>query len=307
MPLSALASRALAPRGCTLKNLSPVHGTSRCRFSVTERELSWRSENATVPRSAATKKSWKRRRLRVSRTRSARSFLKWQRGWGETPAPGCTDAVGTKLFEMAARLGAAVAYQSAGTVEFIFDNGTADVYFLEVNTRLQVEHGVTEEVTGIDLVAWMIRQAAGEMPSLADIEIHPAGCSLEVRIYAEDPAKNFQPSAGRLTTVKWPEGARVETWVESGSEVTPYYDPMLAKIIVRAEDRAGAIVKLRAALAEARVSGIETNLAYLREVVADPEFAAGGISTGFLEGFRYSQRAVEVIEPGTQTTVQDYP
>ena len=225
----------------------------------------------------------------------------------ETPAAGLTEVVRTKLFEMATRLGRAVRYQSAGTVEFIFDNGTADVYFLEVNTRLQVEHGVTEEVTGIDLVEWMIRQAAGEMPSLADIEIHPAGCSLEVRIYAEDPAKNFQPSAGRLTTVKWPEGARVETWVESGSEVTPYYDPLLAKIIVRGEDRSAALGQLHGALRECRLSGIETNLAYLRQVSADPAYETGGITTSFLQTFLYRRNAIDVIEPGTQTTIQDYP
>jgi urea carboxylase len=153
----------------------------------------------------------------------------------ETPAPRLMSVAREKLFEMARRLGAAVRYQSAGTVEFIYDDATAEIYFLEVNTRLQVEHGVTEEVTGIDLVEWMIRQAAREMPPLADIKIQPAGCSIQVRIYAEDPAKNFQPSAGRLSKVDWPARARVETWVESGSEITPHYDPMLAKIIVRGE------------------------------------------------------------------------
>jgi urea carboxylase len=225
----------------------------------------------------------------------------------ETPAPCLTDAVRTKLFEMAVGLGAAVRYQSAGTVEFIFDDDTADVYFLEVNTRLQVEHGVTEEVTGIDLVEWMVRQAAGDMPALADIEIHPAGCSIQVRIYAEDPAKNFQPSAGQLSLVKWPESARVETWVESGSEVTPYYDPLLAKIIVRGEDRAATLRQLQSALSECRLSGIETNLPYLRQVSTDPVFEAGGTSTSFLQTFSYQRNAIDVIDPGTQTTIQDYP
>jgi urea carboxylase len=225
----------------------------------------------------------------------------------ETPAPGLTNLVRAKLFEMATRLGTAVGYQSAGTVEFIFDNDTAEVYFLEVNTRLQVEHGVTEEVTAIDLVEWMIRQAAKEMSPLADIKIHPAGCSIQVRIYAEDPAKNFQPSAGQLSTVKWPESARVETWVESGSEVTPYYDPLLAKIIVRGEDRAVALRQLHSALSECRLSGIETNLPYLRQVSADPAFETGGITTSFLQTFIYRQNAIDVIEPGTQTTIQDYP
>jgi urea carboxylase len=225
----------------------------------------------------------------------------------ETPAPGLTDTVRAKLFEMATVLGAAVRYQSAGTVEFLFDNETTDIYFLEVNTRLQVEHGVTEEVTGIDLVEWMIRQAAGTMPPLADIKIRPAGCSIQVRIYAEDPAKNFQPSAGQLSTVKWPECARVETWVESGSEVTPYYDPLLAKIIVRAENRAAALYQLQSALNVCRLSGIETNLPYLRQVIADQAFETGGIATAFLQNFLYRRNAIDVVEPGTQTTIQDYP
>jgi urea carboxylase len=225
----------------------------------------------------------------------------------ETPAPGLSSAVRERLFEMATRLGAAVRYQSAGTVEFIYDSDSAEVYFLEVNTRLQVEHGVTEEVTGIDLVEWMIRQAAREMPSLADVKIQPAGCSIQVRIYAEQPAQNFQPSAGRLSKVEWPTDARVETWVESGSEITPYYDPMLAKIIVRGESRAATLRQLHSALAECRLTGIETNLDYLRQVSADPAFETGGITTSFLHAFRYRRNAIDVVEPGTQTTIQDYP
>src|SRR5260370_35926663 len=225
----------------------------------------------------------------------------------ETPAPGLTETARAALFDAALRLGRAVKYQSAGTVEFIYDNDTAAWYFLEVNTRLQVEHGVTEEVTGIDLVEWMVLQAAGETPPLDALTIRPRGCSLQVRLYAEDPAKAFQPSAGRLSLVAWPAGARVETWVESGTEVTPYYDPMLAKIIVHGEDRASALGRMRAALAGGRVSGIETNLAYLRQVAADPAFEKGGITTSYLRGFSYHRRAVDVIASGVQTTVQDYP
>jgi urea carboxylase len=176
-----------------------------------------------------------------------------------------------------------------------------------VNTRLQVEHGVTEEVTGIDLVEWMVRQAAGEMPPLHTLPIRPRGCSVQVRLYAEDPAKEFQPSAGHLSLVAWPAAARVETWVESGTEITPYYDPMLAKIIVHGEDRQTALGRMRAALAECRISGIETNLEYLRQVTADPVFEAGGITTSYLRGFDYRRRSVDVIESGVQTTVQDYP
>jgi urea carboxylase len=225
----------------------------------------------------------------------------------ETPAPGLTKEARGKLCEMATRLGAVVRYQSAGTVEFIFDSDTEEIYFLEVNTRLQVEHGVTEEVTGIDLVEWMILQAAHEMPSLTDIKIQPAGSSIQVRLYAEDPAKNFQPSAGLLSAVEWPKDARVETWVEPGSEVTPYYDPMLAKIIVRGGSRADALRYLRGALTECTVAGIETNLHYLRQVIADSAFGRGGITTSFLQTFTYQRNAIDVIEPGTQTTIQDYP
>jgi urea carboxylase len=222
----------------------------------------------------------------------------------ETPAPGLSDDARRELFDCAVRLGSAVRYRSAGTVEFIYDCDSGEFYFLEVNTRLQVEHGVTEEVTGIDLVEWMVRVAAGEhrlKPVL------PVGCSMQVRVYAEDPYKNFQPGAGRLTHVKWPSGARVETWVESGSDVTPYYDPMLAKIIVRGEDRAEALRKLRDALAECQIAGIETNLEYLRQVCADPMFAAGGVTTSYLKTFDYRTNAIDVIKPGTQSTIQDYP
>ena len=222
----------------------------------------------------------------------------------ETPAPGLTAAVRARLLDSAVRLGEAVRYQSAGTVEFIYDGDTGAFYFLEVNTRLQVEHGVTEEVTGVDLVEWMVRQAAGE--KVGRTSGPPTGCAIQVRLYAEDPGLNFQPSSGLLTCVQWPEGCRVETWVESGTEVTPYYDPMLAKIIVNAADRHAARERLRVALAACRVEGIETNLEYLRQVVASGAFAAGGITTSFLRGFDYRRRAVDVVSPGTQTTVQDY-
>ena len=222
----------------------------------------------------------------------------------ETPAPGLDDAARAELFECAVRLGQAVKYKSAGTVEFIYDNDTSKFYFLEVNTRLQVEHGVTEEVTGIDLVEWMVREAAGD---LLLGPVSAKGCSMQVRIYAEDPYKDFQPSAGRLTAVDWPPFVRVETWVESGSEVTPYYDPMLAKIIVQGADRTEALELLRDALRNCTVAGIETNVEYLRQVCDDPTFAAGGVTTAFLKRFAYRTNAIDVIEPGTQTTVQDYP
>src|SRR5258705_4084135 len=188
----------------------------------------------------------------------------------ETPAPGLSDAQRRALAETALALVRAAGYQSAGTVEFVLDARTGDFYFLEVNTRLQVEHGVTEEVTGIDLVEWMIQQAAGELPQLSELRVRPAGCSIQVRVYAENPAKEFQPSAGRLTHVVWPSQARIETWIEPGTEVTPFYDPMLAKIIVHGSDRATALSRLSDALAQSSIAGIETNLNYLRQVTVDP-------------------------------------
>ena len=164
----------------------------------------------------------------------------------ETPAPGISQALRQRLCDCAVRLGKAVNYQSAGTVEFVFDGETEQFYFLEVNTRLQVEHGVTEEVTGVDLVEWMIRLAAGEA---LDLKAPPArGASIQVRLYAEDPGRQFRPSSGVLTHARFAANARIETWVEDGSEVTPFYDPLLAKIITVGEDRAAALARLRDAL-----------------------------------------------------------
>ncbi|MBC8011679.1 MAG: urea carboxylase, partial [Burkholderiales bacterium] len=226
----------------------------------------------------------------------------------ETPAPGLSPELRAELLASAQRLASAVGYQSAGTVEFVFDVTSLRFYFLEVNTRLQVEHGVTEEVTGIDLVEWMVKAAAGEL-DLADFQPVAHGASLQVRLYAEDPNKNFQPSSGVLTAADFPSAAlaRVETWVERGSEIPSFYDPMIAKIIVTAPTRAEALVKLATALAATRVAGIECNLDYLRQITASPEFAAGQIHTKWLATFPYRPATIDVVEPGTQTSVQDYP
>jgi urea carboxylase len=225
----------------------------------------------------------------------------------ETPAPNLADSVRAQLLDTSIRLAQAVDYRSAGTVEFVLDAATGEFYFLEVNTRLQVEHGVTEEVTGVDLVEWMVKCASGDLPPLDEIKPVARGASIQVRLYAEDPGRNFQPCSGTLTAVTFPRSARVETWVEQGSEVPPYYDPMIAKIIVRAPDRRAALKKLSAALADTRVAGIETNLDYLRQIVTDKTFAQGRQTTGMLAGLAYRPRAVEVIEPGVQTSVQDWP
>jgi urea carboxylase len=219
----------------------------------------------------------------------------------ETPAPGLDSAIRTQLLECAVRLGKAVNYRSAGTVEFVYDQDAGAFYFLEVNTRLQVEHGVTEEVTGLDLVEWMVRGGLPEKPKAK-------GHSIQVRLYAEDPGKNFQPSAGLLTEVQFEPNSRVETWVERGTEVTSYYDPLLAKVIVRGTNRTQCLAKLRKALDTTELAGIETNLEYLRQVVASPQFEANsGVTTSFLNGFELLARTVEVLEGGTMTTVQDWP
>jgi urea carboxylase len=225
----------------------------------------------------------------------------------ETPAPGLRDDVRRRLWHTAELLARAVRYRSAGTVEFLYDSDHEDFFFLEVNTRLQVEHGVTEEVTGVDIVEWMVRLGAGTLPPLDSLRVSPSGTSIQVRVYAEDPAHDFRPSTGVLTEVTLPPGARCDTWVERGAEVTPYYDPMLAKIIVKGGTRAEAIARLETALAAASFAGLETNLDYLRQIAVEPEFRVGGFPTSFLSRVRYRPRAFEVLDPGMQTTVQDHP
>lgn len=223
----------------------------------------------------------------------------------ETPAPGLSDATRNALFSAAVSLCRSVAYRSAGTVEFIYDDSNGDFYFLEVNARLQVEHGVTEEVTGIDLVEWMVRAAAGELLDLQ--QPMSKGCAIQVRLYAEDPGRNFQPCAGTLTQVELPSTVRVETAVKPGSEISPFYDPMIAKVIVVGSERADAAARMQSALAETRLYGIETNLEYLKTITRDEAWLKGGVTTAYLNTFEYKRDTLVVHEPGTQTTVQDYP
>jgi urea carboxylase len=225
----------------------------------------------------------------------------------ETPAPNLLEAVRRRLFDAAITLGKTVNYASAGTVEFIYDSVAETFYFLEVNTRLQVEHGVTEAVTGIDLVEWMIRLAAGELSPLASLVPVFEGHSVQVRIYAEDPNKNFQPCSGLLTEVVFPKDARIDTWIERGTEVSPYYDPLIAKIIVRGDDRKGALAKMKNALQQTRIYGIETNQSYLESVLENEKVKRGEVTTRLLSSFEYKPATLDVIESGTQTSVQDFP
>ncbi len=225
----------------------------------------------------------------------------------ETPAPNLPEKTRAALWDTARRLGQSVNYESAGTVEYLYDAETNEFYFLEVNTRLQVEHGVTEEVVGVDLVEWMVRQAAGELPPLDQSKIWPSGASIQVRLYAEDPGRDFRPSSGRLTEVSWPADTRIETWVQSGSEVSPYYDPMIAKIIVKGSSREEALSRLQTSLDRTRIGGLETNLDYLRQLSRSAVFAKGEMLTRTLQTFAYKAHTIEVLSPGTQTTIQDWP
>ncbi|WP_345973652.1 urea carboxylase [Sulfurimonas diazotrophicus] len=225
----------------------------------------------------------------------------------ETPAPLISDETREALYTAARDLTASVAYRSAGTVEFVYDTDSGAFYFLEVNTRLQVEHGITEEVTGVDLVEWMIRTAAGENPALYNYVHAPQGHAIQVRVYAEDPMKNFQPSSGVLTNVAFADGIRCDTFIETGLEVSSFYDPMIAKLIVKGSDRSDALAKIGSAIAQTRIDGIETNLRYLGAIVASDVFEQGKQTTKYLDGFSFTPNSIDVLRPGTQTTIQDYP
>ncbi|MDB5700157.1 MAG: uca, partial [Sphingomonadales bacterium] len=224
----------------------------------------------------------------------------------EAPAPNLDPAVRAALIAAAVRLGEAARYRSAGTVEFLYDSKRGDFFFLEVNTRLQVEHGVTEEVMGIDLVEWMIRAAAGDLTFMDGPPREATGASIQVRLYAEDPSLDYRPTSGTLTEVAFPTG-RVETWIASGAEVSSFYDPMLAKLIVAATTREAAVLAMQSALDQTRIGGIETNLRWLRDVVRTSAFVTGAVSTRALEDVVYRPRSVRVISGGTATSVQDYP
>ncbi|WP_042338299.1 5-oxoprolinase/urea amidolyase family protein [Paraburkholderia ferrariae] len=226
----------------------------------------------------------------------------------ETPAPGLTGEERAALHATAVRLAKGVHYASAGTVEFVFDTDTRAFYFLEVNTRLQVEHGVTEAVTGVDLVEWMIRQAEGTLAPLDTLDTFVrSGASIQVRVYAEDPNRQFQPVAGQLTHVAFAPDVRVDTWIEAGTEVSAFYDPLLAKIIATGATREAALARLRGALAGTELYGIETNLDYLRAIVGSATFAAGEQTTGFLGRFLFAPHTIDVLDGGVQTTVQQLP
>ncbi len=208
----------------------------------------------------------------------------------EAPAPDMPLPLRKKMGEAAVKAAKAIGYVGAGTVEFIVDVSEglqkADFYFMEMNTRLQVEHPVTEMITGHDLVEWQLRVAAGESLPVEQADLAINGHALEVRLYAEDPSRNFLPSTGTLSRLRMGQGSpyvRVDTGVREGDEVTVHYDPMIAKLIVWDTDRPQALRRLRTALADCQIAGVNTNAAFLTGVAAHPAFVAGDLDTGFIE------------------------
>ena len=277
-PCNAWPKATSAMPACSWRSSSRARGTSRCRSSATataasvalgERDCSVQRRNQKVIEEISGARPQRRGTPRTCTTR--------RRAWAAASAI------------------VRPARSSSSTTRT-----PRAFYFLEVNTRLQVEHGVTEEVGGIDLVEWMIRTAAGEPPDLASFQFVPRGHAIQARVYAEDPARSFRPSSGLLTRVELPRrsrpgGLRVDGWIEAGTEVTGYYDPMLAKIIARGDDRDAAIAQLAAALDASNIHGIETNLRYLCSVLRHPVFARGEQTTSLLASHALASPSIEVL------------
>jgi acetyl-CoA carboxylase biotin carboxylase subunit len=202
----------------------------------------------------------------------------------ETPAPHLPDDIRARMHEAAVRFAARLDYRGAGTVEFLYDVARNQFYFLEMNARIQVEHPVTEMVTGIDLIAEQIAIANGEGLRFGQEDIRVDGAAIEIRVNAEDPARDFMPSPGTVSAVSWPqgEGVRVDTHIVNGAKIPPFYDSMVAKIIAHGPDRGTALDRLKGALRETRIEGVSTNIAFQAESLADPDFETGGVDTGFL-------------------------
>lgn len=214
----------------------------------------------------------------------------------EAPAPGLPAELRRAMGEAAVRAAKAIGYVGAGTVEFLLD-ARGEFFFMEMNTRLQVEHPVTEAITGLDLVAWQIRVACGEPLPITQEQVALNGHAIEVRLYAEDPANEFLPATGRLTLYRESapgDGRRVDSGVSEGDEVSPFYDPMLGKLIAWGQDREQARLRLLAMLDEFAIGGVKTNIAFLRRILAHPAFAAAELDTGFIP------RHQQVLLPAAQ-------
>jgi len=232
----------------------------------------------------------------------------------EAPAPDLPAELREELHRSSRALCASLNYRSAGTVEFVYDSVRQEASFLEVNARLQVEHPVTEAVTGVDLVEWMLRLAQGGNAAQAVLENVPdalpvSGHAVEARLYAEDPARGFQPSAGTVTNAAFPAAgaARVDAWVETGTEVSTNYDPLLGKIIISGANRTEALDRLSSALESTRIDGIETNLGLLRAVSGMDVVRSVQHSTSTLDSVGDPEPRITVNRPGLQTSVQDWP
>ena len=223
-----------------------------------------------------------------------------------------------RICSAAVRLAESIHYGSAGTIEYLVDDKSGDFFFLEMNTRLQVEHGITELCYDVDLVQLMLRQADSGIASkggLATKELEllqrnePHGAAIEARVYAENPARGYAPAPGTLQIVEWAEGlgVRIDTWVHTGTIVSSHYDPLLAKVMVHRPMRDDAIKAMHKTLRHSRICGPPTNLDFLAAIVDDSQFASGITMTKFLTEFKYSPAAIDVISGGAYTQVQDYP
>jgi acetyl-CoA carboxylase, biotin carboxylase subunit len=209
---------------------------------------------------------------------------RYQKLLEEAPAPGLGEELRGRLHRAAVALGRRLGYRGLGTVEFLVDQALDGFFFLELNARIQVEHPVTEAVTGLDLVAEQLAVAEGRPLRLAQAEVTPAGHAIECRINAEDPEQDFRPSPGTVTAAVFPagDGVRVDTHVQAGAAVPPHYDSLLAKLIVHGPDRPAAVARLQGALRRCEIAGVATNLALHERLVRHPEFVAGGVGTAFL-------------------------
>ncbi|KIW09805.1 urea carboxylase [Exophiala spinifera] len=241
----------------------------------------------------------------------------------ECPSPYITQVhpeLRKTLTECAVRLAESIKYASAGTIEYLVDHDSGDFFFLEMNTRLQVEHGITEMCYNVDLVELMLRQADCQLSGVSGISspeleqfqarlLEPIGHAIEVRLYAENPARNFSPSPGLLQQVDWYQlpGTRIDTWIRAGQAITPEYDPLLAKVMQHAGTRDQAIELLRQVLSKSKVCGPPVNLDFLLDIVKAPEFQKGFTTTKFIETHQYKPAAIDVISGGSYTLIQDFP
>ena len=226
----------------------------------------------------------------------------------ECPAPNVPEDIRRSMHDRARALAASVNYASAGTIEFLYDAESARYYFLEVNTRLQVEHGVSELVYGVDIVEWMIRLAAGDLPDCAELEagLRPSGAAVQIRLYAEDPFDNYRPTPGDID-VTFVEQGRIDSWVGQRTLVSHWFDPLLANVMCHAETRRQAIDQLLDTLVHTKIYGTTTNIGLLRQAIDSPVFRSENVDTKLLASLRYQPNELEVVRPGIEMTVQSCP